>query len=177
MGLGAVPEDQQRPLEGDLMALKNATTCSFLMLPSCRPNRKLTRVRPVLPVEVKLDNRGLSLRCASAHSGQALAQARFVDEHDQATFALGFLLSRGQVRRCHSRTAISLRSMARRSSVNCPASSLAGRPRQRIDAPCIKQRLPRVHRLPRQPRPARSPSWVSRPAPHTTASSLRPIGF
>src|SRR5690606_16158664 len=68
--------------------------------------------RDVVPVEVELDDGSVAFQAPGPNSGGPFADARLVDEDNQTAFALGFFLSRGQVRRFQYRTASSSRSIA-----------------------------------------------------------------
>src|SRR4030095_332136 len=82
-----------------------------------------------MPVEMKLYDRCLSLRCPTAHPGRLFRQPRFVDKDNQPSFAGTLFLSAGQVLRFHVSTAVSSRSMARRSG-RCGEKPSASRMRQ-----------------------------------------------
>src|SRR5882672_1090879 len=120
MSTRAVPEDEQRYLQvrferleklHDLLLFDAALVQSEQIVQAGQARDD----RDVIPVEVELDDRGLAPLRPGAHPGGPFADAGLVDEDDQAAFALGFFLSRGQVRRFQWRTASSSRSMARRS--------------------------------------------------------------
>jgi hypothetical protein len=48
----------------------------------------------MIPVEMKLDDRGLPFEAPGTYSRGALADTRLVDEDDQAPFSLGFFFKR-----------------------------------------------------------------------------------
>ena len=77
------------------------------------PERHTGRHRDGFPVEVILQDRRLTTGCPRPATVWALAQSAFVDEDNRTPFFLGFFLIAGQVFRCHSRMASSLRSNAR----------------------------------------------------------------
>ena len=118
MRFQAVPDDQERLLQMGLERLEELDDLFFLDAALVQPEQTVGPGEPcddrdVIPVEVKLDHRGLSLQGPGAHTRRPLADARLADEDNQSAFPLGFFLSAGQVRRFHWRTASSSRSIAR----------------------------------------------------------------
>src|SRR5450631_1255978 len=122
MCLQAIPDNQQSPLQmgsqrfeevhdlctsdGPVVKTKHA-----LSLRHARNNRQL------FPVEVKLDNGGLTHGSPGLHPRGAFGQSGLVDEDYYPAFLLGFFLSLGSVCRLKRRTTSSSRSIARRSGL------------------------------------------------------------
>src|SRR5579859_294213 len=114
----AIPDHEQRLAQMRFERLQELDDFFFLDTALVQPEQvvgasQTRNDRDMIPVEVKLDNRRMAFRRPGTNSRGAFADARLVDEDDQAAFAAGFFLSPGQVRRFHWRTPSSLRSMAR----------------------------------------------------------------
>jgi len=77
------------------------------------PPRQPGDGRELLPVEVKLQNRGLAFGTPCSHPVWLLAQAALVDEEEGTPFFLGFFLMRGHSTRFQRAISSSLRSRAR----------------------------------------------------------------
>lgn len=99
---GTIPDHQQGLFEMRLERLEELDKLFFLdaafvnseqTVGSCQSSDD----RDVMPVEVKLDDGRLSLRCPGTHTRGALADARFVDEDDQSCLSLGFFLRAGHL--------------------------------------------------------------------------------
>lgn len=93
--LQAIPEDQQRLLQMSLECLEECDDLLFLDAAFVQAEQTLGAGEPgndrdVMPVEVKLDDRRLTLQRPRANPGRPFADARFVDEDDQSAFPLGF---------------------------------------------------------------------------------------
>lgn len=120
--LQAIPEHQQRLPQMGLVRLDEMDDLLFLEAALVQPEQIAGGCQPsdnrhMVPVEMKLENGGLSIGSPGPNSGGAFADTRLVDKDDQLTFPLSFFLREGQVRRFHERTASSWRSMARLSSL------------------------------------------------------------
>jgi hypothetical protein len=77
------------------------------------PPRQSGDGRQLLPVEVELQDWGLTFGTPCAYTVWLLAQAAFVDEDQGATFRFGFFLMRGHSTRFQRAISSSLRSRAR----------------------------------------------------------------
>lgn len=101
---GTVPDHQQRLLQMGLERFEELDQFLLLDTAFVKPEQAIRARHPrdsrdVIPVEVKLNDRRLSLGRPSTHARGAFADTRFVDKDDQSTVALGFFLSAGQVLR------------------------------------------------------------------------------
>jgi len=104
MSSQTVPDNQQRLLQVRLQSLEELDDLLLLETALVQSEqadgtRESGDHRDVVPVEVKLNDRCLSLQGPVANSRRSFADSRLVDEDDQTFLSLGFFLSRGQVRR------------------------------------------------------------------------------
>ena len=114
----AIPDHEQRLAQVGFERLQERDDFLLLDTALVQPEqavaaRQAGDDRDMIPVEVKLNDRRLAFGRPGANPRGAFADSRLVDEDDQAAVSLGFFLSPGHVRRFHSRTPSSLRSMAR----------------------------------------------------------------
>ena len=99
----SIPYHQQGLLQVGLERLEESDNFFLLDTALVQPEQEIAarqsgNDRDVVPVEVELDDRRLTLGCPGAHPCGPLAQARFIDKDDQTALALGFFLSAGHVR-------------------------------------------------------------------------------
>src|SRR5579872_95648 len=118
MDHSSIPDDQQFAGQLSLQVLKELDDLrtfdrAGMELEVEVPDRDAADDREFLPVEVKLQNRGLSARSPGAHPVGFLAEAAFVNEDNDSPFFQGFFLRFGQTERFQLAMAFSSRWMAR----------------------------------------------------------------
>ena len=114
----AIPDDQQFLFDVTFKVsekLHNLRTAdaTLMQLKVKFPPRDSSYRRERLPVKRILQHRGLALWRPRPTAMRALAQSAFINEHDRASFLLGFFLSFGQLCFFHRLIARSSRSSAR----------------------------------------------------------------
>ena len=95
MRLQSIPDNKQWLFQVGLERLEEFDDLLLLDAAFVQPEHAVGACQPcngrnMVPVEVKLDDRGLPLEAPCAYPRGTLAETRLVDEDDQASFSLGF---------------------------------------------------------------------------------------